>query len=365
MATTTDLVKLMPKMAEDLLEGGGAEFVETIGLDATREVVHAVFCGENLRDSTEPSTRRRLSLANASLVALLVRGSADIEDFIQNLSSLAADQLRSTTSKSARWVLQWVLGLTGKGVQNILRDDPNRLTQYCATYDGAINEAIETCESQLGQLTGQIELSPDLKAPLTWAFMLYLLAAAGAQTLTLRGSEKSIYGKLFERLVLGSLLHILGYRLVDPETNTSFDKVFWLSGPEEKRESDAILIDRAGVGVRFDIGFIGRGNPEIILDKVSRFEREMEYGRERHYMATFIVVDRIGRRSRIVDLAREIDGTVIQMSMAFWPLLVARKLHESIGFEHELVNMPTSPASDISEYLKVMLTDAPMMDFIR
>jgi len=354
----------MPKIGQDLLSGGGAEFVEMIGVEATREVVHSVFCGENLRDSTEPFTRRRLALSNASFVALLIRGCADVEDFLQNLSSLAAEQLQSATSKPDRWVLQWTLGLTAKAVQNILRDDPAKFSQYSADYDKAINDAIQTCQSQLGQLTGEIELSPDLKAPLNWAFMLYLLAAAGAQTLTLRGSEKSIYGKLFERLVLGSLLHILGFRLVDPATNRSFDKVFWLSSPEDRRASDATVIHRPGIGVRFDIGFIGRGNPEIILDKVSRFERELEYGRDRHYMETFIVVDRIGPGSTVIERARRIHASIIQMSMAFWPQQVATKLHQSIGFEHELVNMPTSPASKISDYLRDLLTSVPIMDFI-
>ena len=36
----------------------------------------------------------------------------------------------------------------------------------------------------------------------------------------------------------------------------------------------ASALIKAGHGVRFDIGFIGRRNPEISLDEVSRFERE-------------------------------------------------------------------------------------------
>ena len=191
--------------------------------------------------------------------------------------------------------------------------------------------------------------------------MIHLLGAVGAQTLTLRGSDKSTYGKLFERLILGSLLHILGFRLVDAETNTSFDRVLWLSSRRERRESDATLIYTAGKGVRFDIGFIGRGNPEISLDKVSRFEREMEYGRSRHYMATFIIVDRVGEGSRIVELARQIDGIIIQMSMAFWPREVAKGLQDAVGLKHELIDMPTS---QISDYLKDKMADAPIEQFI-
>jgi hypothetical protein len=68
----------------------------------------------------------------------------------------------------------------------------------------------------------------------------------------------------------------------------------------------------------------------------------MEYGRSRHYMATFIIVDRVGAGSRIIDLAHRIDGTIIQMSMTFWPQDVARKLEEKLGVKHELTTMPIS-----------------------
>jgi hypothetical protein len=73
-------------------------------------------------------------------------------------------------------------------------------------------------------------------------------------------------------------LHILGFEYVTPPPHKT-SRVFWLSSREERRESDATLLYEAGKGVRFDIGFIGRGNPEISLDKVSRFEREISLGR--------------------------------------------------------------------------------------
>jgi hypothetical protein len=272
-----------------------------------------------------------------------------------------SDKLLGVKRREDRWILQWLLGLTNKAIQNILRDDPGKLAEYQAEYEKTINEVVLSCEAEFGNLTGDIEMSPDMRTSINWKFMLQLLGAIGAQTLTLRGSDKSTYGKLFERLILGSLLHILGFRLVDPETNTSFDRVFWLSSQGERRESDATLIYTPGKGVRFDIGFIGRGNPEISLDKVSRFEREMEYGRSKHYMATFIIVDKVGTGSRIAELAKQIDGTIIQMSMAFWPREIAQKLQSAINFKHELINMPDS---QIAEYLKTKLANAPIEKFI-
>ncbi len=54
------------------------------------------------------------------------------------------------------------------------------------------------------------------KAKLGWCLLAYLLNTIGAETLTIRGSAKSSYGKLFEKLVLGFLLHILGLNLFHP-----------------------------------------------------------------------------------------------------------------------------------------------------
>jgi hypothetical protein len=137
--------------------------------------------------------------------------------------------------------------------------------------------------------------------------------------------------------------------------------VFWLSSQGEKRESDATVLIEAGKGVRFDIGFIGRGNPEISLDKVSRFEREVEFGRSRWYMSTIIIVDRIGANSRITDLARAIGGTIIQMSMAYWPQLVAQQLQKDVGFSHELAYVPLA---QVGEYLKSKMQDVPVESYL-
>ncbi len=78
-------------------------------------------------------------------------------------------------------------------------------------------------------------------------------------------------------------------------------------------------------------------------------------------MATIILVDRIGRRSRIARLAQEIGGTIIQMSMGYWPQQIAQVLHQEIGFEHELLTMDEA---QIADYLKSRLQEVPLKDFI-
>jgi hypothetical protein len=121
--------------------------------------------------------------------------------------------------------------------------------------------------------------------------------------------------------------------------------VFWLSSTG-KRESDATVLCGAGRGVRFDIGFIGRGNPEISLDKVSRFERHLDFGRGNYYMKTFIIVDRIGERSRIEDNARAIDGQIVQMSGSYWIRLVAAGLGSAVGYRSSISKLSDSQLHD-------------------
>ena len=289
---------------------------------------------------------------------MFLKGSIEDKEFLKKLPSLSAEELKKRPRKEVRWVLEWLLGLTDKAFQNVLRDKANEIDQYAKKYIGEIEQIVDLCEKDYGEITVIVKLKNGQKVEVDWNFIIQLLGTVGAQTLAIRGSEKSTYGKLFEKLILGSVLALLGFRLVSKERITDFNKVFWLSERKEKRESDATALIRAGQGVRFDIGFIGRGNPEISLDKVSRFEREIELGRQKHYMATFVLVDRIGERSRIVELAKKIDASVIQMSMSYWPKLLALELKEKLKYESELASIPDA---EISKYLREKLDITPLL----
>lgn len=344
-----------------LLSANGVELVSQLGMDVIRRVILDVLTGRNLRTATEVLTRRRIAALNLATVNLLIQGSSASAEFVRKLPYLAADILtQKRLKKTDRWLAQWMLGLTDKAFQNVLRDNPDSLAEYRDRYIETCREVIAKHSQQHGELTGELRMNSGAKAEINWLFMTYLLNTIGSQTLAIRGSEKSAYGKLFEKLVLGSLLHILGFRHVHAPPPQP-KRVFWLSSRSEKRESDATLLYEAGQGVRFDIGFIGRGNPEISLDKVSRFEREISLGRSRWYMGTIIIVDRIGPGSRIERLAREINGTIVQMSAAYWPQQVARELNRVLGFKHDLVDMEESK---IEKFLETRLKQTPLEDFI-
>jgi len=355
------ITNLMPPEARALISGKGKEVVRQIGLDVIRDIVCDVLCGKNLRDSTEVITRKKLATINAATLVMFLRGEAQSKGFTQRLPSVASERLQHKLNGEERQILQWFLGLTNKATQNVLRDSTDSISKYKDEYERTCREVISACESDYGKLTGQLELSSLEKANIDWNFMVELLQTVGAQTLAIRGSEKSTYGKLFERLILGSLLSIFGFKLVSKNNVTTPSRVFWLSSIGEKRESDATLLYQAGQGIRFDIGFIGRGNPEISLDKVSRFEREIELGSTKWFMGTIILVDTIGKRSRIETLAEAINGTIIQMSMAYWPKQVAIELNKKIGFTHDLIHLPDN---QIQQFLKDKMVDVPLESFI-
>lgn len=357
-----DIVSFIPRKGKDIITIKGREFVKKVGLETVREVIHDVLCGENIRDSTEIITRKRISLANGSLIIMFLEAGKKIDNFFEDLPRLASKRLKQGKLKrEERWMLNWIIGLTDKAVQNILRDDPKKIDDYTSKFKLTIDEASKELKKEFGELTCQLYLNKDKPQKLDWKGFNILMAAIGSQTLTLRGSEKSTYGKLFERLVLGSILHILGFNLVDPKSNKKLHKIFWLSQQEDKRESDATLIYKPGKGIRFDIGFIGRGNPEISLDKVSRFERELEHGRQKHYMATIIIVDRIGKNSGISQMAKKIGGTIVQMSMSYWVIDVAKKLKEVIGYDPKILHIKEEK---IPEYIRKKMQDVPIEKFL-
>ncbi|OQX76388.1 MAG: hypothetical protein B6D64_09980 [Bacteroidetes bacterium 4484_276] len=331
--------KQIPQLGLNLAKYSGRQLVERVGDDIIKNVVTSILIGGNVRSLTEGLTQRRVSLSNASMLIAYLKASKNIPDFSKNLTKIVNKEL--TTAKltvQQKVFLQWFIGLTGKSIQNVLRSDKGQLVTYLSDIDNTLRNSIKQSKAEFGELSGSITIAKE-NYLINWPSILQLFLAIGAQTIAIRGSEKSMYGKLFEKLILGSVLTLLGFEMIDPTTSKKSKKVFWLSQREDKRESDATLLLKPGTGVRFDIGFIGPGNTEISLDKVSRFEREMEHGRQHHYMSTIILVDRIGEGSRITNLAKNIEGNIIQMSMTYWVKEICEILNKTTNFKHPILKM--------------------------
>lgn len=335
-----ELLRDLSPETVQLLRGRGADVAAKLGEETMRSVVLDVLSGKNIRTSTEFLTRRRLALLNAATLALLFRATAADPSAPKRIPGFAAESLRERRSVEHTSFAQWFLGITGKAAQNVLRDDKESLSSYLKQYQSTLATAAKDAEAQHGVLSGGVKLGKSESIEMGWDLALLVLTAVGAQTLTIRGSEKSLYGKLFEPVVLGTVLQILGFKLIAGEPRKPEEKVFWFTSKVEKRESDATLIVSAEKGVRFDIGFIGRGNPEITLDKVSRFERQTELAGRKVLLAPVIIVDTVGAGSQLPEKAREMGGRVIQMSLSYWPKTLATVLREATGYDHELRAMP-------------------------
>ena len=329
----------IPEVGRRLTKFTGKELIDRVGQDVINGVVTSILSGGNVRTLTEGLTQRRILLSNASLFLTYLKGSKLFDNFERDLNSIVTKELlENKLEQEDKIFLQWFIGLTGKSIQNVLRDDPEVVEKHLQQFSNRLNKASAELKEEFGDISTSIDID-NTNYLLNWPSLLQIFYAIGTQSLAIRGSEKSMYGKLFEKLILGSVLSILGFELVDPEKDNKSEMVFWLSERKNKRESDATVLVKPGVGARFDLGFIGPGNSEISLDKVSRFEREMEYGRQLHYMSTIILVDRIGEGSRITKMAEEINGSIIQMSMTYWVKEVAEVLHEKLEFKHELLKL--------------------------
>lgn len=336
----------IPEQGKSLVQYKGRELVDRLGADVIADVVTSVLCGGNVRALTEKLTQRRILLSHAAMLRTFLSYASE-KDGAGNLLQDIDGELRSEArlKKEEKTWLQWMLGLTTKSVQNVLRSSEANRTQYLRELAQSLETAAEKAEDAYGGLAGEIQ-SGSKRFVLDWRAFFQLTLALGTQTLALRGAEKSMYGKFFEKLVLGTLLSTMGFRFVGRENATAAEGVFWLSERGERRESDATLLVMPGKGVRFDIGFIGVGNTEISLDKVTRFEQEIERGGKRHLMKTIILVDSIGAGSRIVDMARGLNAHIVQMSMNFWVREVAEILAQEFGFEHELLRIPKEQSID-------------------
>lgn len=357
---------LFPDKGKLILTGSGREFVERLGVETARQVVLAVLRGENIREQTEPLTRRRVAIATGAMVALFAHGWSQVENFTDQVSQLALEQMRTTpqSDKQAIWPAQWLIGLTGKGIQNVLRSNPEAREQYIQDFEIAVEEAAQRCEADFGALKMSLGFVEDRQGAiktLDWKDITRLTTAIGSATLTIRGSEKATYGKLFERLVLGSVLTILGFEHVENAASPKIERAFWLSDSSDVRECDATIRLRAGKLARFDIGFIGKGNPEIMKDKLTRYASEVRQHGKASTSRTFIIVDRMPDTPKTAEAAKQAGSEIIQMSMQFWPQELARRLQTRLGYEAEILKIAES---NLSEYLAERIAPIPILDFL-
>jgi hypothetical protein len=197
--------------------------------------------------------------------------------------------------------------------------------------------------------------------PLTWLDLTRLATAIGCATMTIRGSDKSTYGKLFEKLVLGTVLSILGFDFVEGPKNQQLKNVFWLSDSTDTRECDATIRIKANKLIRFDIGFIGAGNSEISKDKLTRYANEAKFAGQDVASNTFIVIDKLPKTAKTFEDAAKTGAEIIQMSMKFWPHELAAKLSKHLDDRLEILAIPED---QLENYMDRKIKDIKIQNFL-
>ena len=346
---------LFPQAGRELVDVRGDDVLRRLGPDGIFDVVGDILCGANVRAVTEAYTRTRVTLLSAALLKTYVLAKAADSSLPAGLAgTLAHERTQRPLSKEHRWLLQWGLGLTDKQFQNVLRSDQEALSDYADTFESVLSQAADAARQAHGELSGELTIE-GTRAEMDWPTALALMTAIGQAALTIRGSEKSLYGKLFEKLVLAGVLHVLGFEYCEREVKPEAGKnLFWLASEKERRESDATALVSDDVAIRFDIGFIGTGNPEILLDKISRFERMIELEGENVDALPFVVGDSIAENSSIVALAQDIGGVIVEMRKENWPVFLAEQIAAVSSYES-----PFSDDREPEDVIRESLKTAP------
>ena len=334
-------------------------FMDKVGEASVRDIVKEVLLGENVRDFTEFITQKRLIDSYSAMLDLYMKHIGKYTESIDEFSEYIMEDYFNTRGKDKKLLNLWLLGLTSKGLDNITRDN---LDTYHYSFSTSMEEIVENLETEYGELSGTIELQGG-SLELNWNILSLLFLAVGAQTLTIRGSAKSMNGKMFEKLILGTLLKIMGFTYLPepPGTVRRRERIFWLSNMDEnERETDATVAYN-GKAVSIDIGFIGKGNPEITLDKVTRFGAYKEIGGLPHDMETIIIVDTVAENSDLINKAERVNGHVLQMKNKDWTINFARTLCEIMQFRHELEDQRVE---DLKAYYDERLPEINMREFI-
>lgn len=347
------------KIGIENMKGSKQSFINREGITKIKDIVRDILTGKNIRDYTEFHTQKRLANSYAALLKLYIDGVGEYTGKTEKYADYVMRDYIAADNDDKRKLDLWLLGLTKKGLDNITRDN---IVDYQAAFSDSMDGIVKDLEKDFGPVTGFIEMNGK-KMDLDWNVLALMLMATGAQTLTIRGSEKSTNGKLFEKLILGSLLSIMGFRYSKkpPAKINEEEKVFWLSHMDEnEREIDATAVYH-GKAVNIDIGFIGKGNPEITLDKVSRFGLQKEIGGISHEMRTIIIVDTVAAGSDLINKAKLLHGHVFQMKNEDWTVAFAKVLCDMMEMKHELA---VKAVEKLEDYFEKKLKETDIAQFI-
>ena len=272
MATIREFI---PESSIKLVKYSAQDLIDRLGKDIISNVVESILCGGNFRHLTEGLTQRRILLMNASLLMTYLKALNSFDDFQENVSHIVKSELSTPRIKTnVKSYLYWFLGLTGKSIQNVVRDEEG-FEKYLDSLDSNLKEISQLVTNIYGNIDVRFT-NNGIDYLMKWPSLLRCMLGMGAQTLTIRGSEKSMYGKFFEKLVLGSVLSLMGATLIDKNDTSKKNMVYWLSQTdEEKRESKHGTIEGLGL-LNIESRFSRAGSPSPVSS--STFRIRMLFG---------------------------------------------------------------------------------------
>ena len=314
-----------PDAARPLISVRRDDLLATLGTSVVHQIVSDVLMGANVRDATEPLTRRRISLLNGALLATygnLLKTGIRAED----IHTLAHEELTSgSVSDNDRIVLQWMLGTTKKQIQNVLRSDDDAWLTYLRTLESGLRESSAMSRKMYGDLELRVH-----DEEVSWDWALSMLMAIGAQTLATRGAEKFLVWKaLREACPVFRTVHT---RLPVLDGGADFEPFVLavVTGRQTRERCDGDLESRSGRAFRHRIHRCGKSGDHTRQGFPFRENRGVEMGGTDYFLHTFIIVDRIGKGSRVRELAEQIGGTIIQMSANDWVKTLGEQLAQTL-----------------------------------
>jgi hypothetical protein len=266
-----------------------------------RQAALGLLTGANYRVLTERCVREKIHLYHSWLLQLASGakrrwGSRWRQELIQAvLESPGRGAL-------LQYLHFWLVGLTKKTADNtdVIPSQPQQFQDFLQQMLALCDEVAQSAKWKGGNVTlGLRNCDTGETQDLTLAETLWLTQIVGANTLTVRGSNKAVFGKRVEQVFLRAALECLGFER---------DRTYWLAiGRDElvDREADAEVETKRG-RVRIDVGLIGTGNQEVSEDKLSRVGAN-----------GIVIVDRLGRRSTVGTTADKLRVKLIQIRHNF------------------------------------------------
>lgn len=343
-------------------------FIDAVGEEAIKvSITDVLTTGANYRTLAERQARSKILKSNFYLKKLINDMLQTLDGDISKTStenlfvSIAAQLLTEPRSSEIYKICLSLLGLTQKGLDNILNSDPKLLYGYCRDLNDSIYSFIKV------YLDNKINFD-------NFKFALKLISISSL-SLAIRGSMKSMIGKLFEKLILGTALSLFGFHYkkdIPPYNVDEYTKLcgsrtpyFWLSSTEKNgREKDATIMYKDKL-IDIDIELIGKGNPEVAADKLSRFKAEYNFGTKSFPASTSILIADLNNGKIIQNSANKYKGAVVGIANdPYWLFNFHKYIFDFIDPNKELANPLFENQNKYPDQYKNILTnEIKKMDF--